>query len=321
MKKRLLAIIAIFITLPLIYSQELGEELKNLQSAELKIRLEEINQKIDVEPQNTELYLERGKIYYFLKIYNEAEKDFTYLINLSPNNYYYYYIRAELYSTINKYHEALDDLSKAGKYKPELGRLYYRSGEIYYSMNMKEEAIIAFTAALQRDRSDYISYGRRGMTFYELGKYREAIFDYTQAIYLSNDNRNYFFGRGQSFLMLKNYKEAISDFTNALALTPPDSSGVLFSIIYAYRGTAYIGDNGNFQEALNDFNRGIECYPESLRLHSLRSMLYEELAKRATKRSDRTKYQKMAVKDYTILEKLKQSGNNNGIDVIDKTLR
>ena len=324
MKKKLFVIVIIFITLPFVYSQTLEQVLRNLQPAELTMRLEETNRKINIEPQNAGLYIERGLICYFLNNYEEAEKDFTYLINLNPEFYYYYLLRAELYSEMNKLYEALYDLREAIKYEsgfdPLFGRLYYRYGDVFYRLNMKEEALIAFTAALQRDRSDSKSHWMRGIIYYDLEKYREAAFNFTNAINLSNGDWIYWFYRGRAFLMFKDivaYDAAISDFTNALAFAPSD----ILYLIYTYRGTAYIGLNENSQEALNDFNRGIECNPNSSTLYYLRAMVYDELAKKATSRTDRTRYNRLVAQDRAMYEKLRRDGERSEVDVIERALR
>lgn len=98
-------------------------ELKDYKGA-----LADYTKAIQLEPNNYDAYLGRGKAERLLKDYNNSIKDYTKAIELNPNNYMGYAGRGISKFELKDYVDSIDDCTKAIEINPNDGWVYlYRS--------------------------------------------------------------------------------------------------------------------------------------------------------------------------------------------------
>ena len=85
-----------------------------LETACLSV-IEELNQKIKLNPNDVSAYTDRGYAYYALKKYDEAISDYTQAIKLNPNGVHLYRRRSKAYRAIGEIEKAEQDREKAYK--------------------------------------------------------------------------------------------------------------------------------------------------------------------------------------------------------------
>ncbi len=92
--------------------------------------------------------LSQAKFYLAIDNYDEA-------IKLEPDNSYYYYLRGEAYYYLDSYELAIEDLTEAIRIDPQYAEAYAKRSDVYYHLNQNEQAIEDLTVAIQIDPSYY----------------------------------------------------------------------------------------------------------------------------------------------------------------------
>lgn len=245
-----------------------------------KTRIKLYTQAIELDPNNSTAYHNRGFVYTSLKNYAQALADFTRAIECDAENDDSYASRGNVYNEIGEYQKAIADLSKSielnlmlksrGYFCTSLNYHYIELGKAYRNLKDYRRAEDYFTKAIEEFSLDSEAYYERGLVYYECGDYERALADFNKAFeYGFADNRNNwsekliaFYGyngrwamfhkkRGDTHFNLKNYPEAVADFSRAIELAPN------FAEAYQNRGICYkYLDDGLKAEA--DFARAEE---------------------------------------------------------------
>ena len=253
--------------------------------------IEDYDLEIQQNPNDAELYRDRGNAYTESGEWEKAEVDFNKAIQLDPDNAFTYFDRGYIYKYLGSKLENKDYIIKAIKdyeqailIRPNYAEAYLELGTIYGYTGDHKQAIIYLDKALQLNLTeDYIetaqnlmkisrvvflleNHGKEGK---ELDPQMEEIFE-----------RNLFFNEktdnpltdAYDSLMKGNYEDAIKEFTETLK---SDSKNV-----YAYkeRGKAYL-HKGDLEKALLDIDQAISiCLEQDIQveweLYYLRAMIY-----------------------------------------------
>ncbi len=163
-------------------SQKEIEELKNKLAAMKgeKIKVEAHIVRAERWFQSNE-WLEKGKIHWLHKEYDDVIVAATVAILLNP-------VYADAYIT---------------------------RGAAYSDKGRQEKAIEDFNKAIILDPGVAICYYNRGISYYAQGDYEKALQDYTKAIALKSNEADFYFSRGDAHYRLGNKGQAISDFQKA----------------------------------------------------------------------------------------------------------
>jgi tetratricopeptide (TPR) repeat protein len=94
---------------------------------------------IDICPEYTELYYNRGTAYCWIEEYEQAIEDYTTAIGLRESYHEAYNGRGSAYTSINEYKKALDDYTKAISIQPTCAEYYYNRGCAYKSLGNEQE--------------------------------------------------------------------------------------------------------------------------------------------------------------------------------------
>lgn len=229
--------------------------------------IKDLNLAIRLDPHFAFPYYSRGLVYCSLQENDKAIKDLNQAIKLDPNYIYPYYVRGSIHHNLQEYEQALSEYTKVIELNPNYALAYNACGLIYDDLEEYEEAIINYTKAIELDPNLAFVYNNRGLAYYKQQKYTEAISNYTKAIKLDPYLATAYNNRGFAYSNLQEYKEAISNYTKAIKLDPNDTT------TYNNRGNTYYFMQ-KYEEAISDYTRAIELDPNCAYAYIGRSNAY-----------------------------------------------
>jgi tetratricopeptide (TPR) repeat protein len=214
---------------------------------------------LENDPENPDLYYERGNLYYDLGEYYMAAQDYSSALKLRPDDPNLYNSRGNAYQGYEQYDLALQDYGRAIELGHEpLAWPYNNRGNVYFAQGDYERAIEDYDRALEDDPAYATAYYNRATAYFNQGLYRDAIDDYTLAL----DNgytpeAEAYDLRGSSYAILGQYGQAVNDYSRAIEANPAYASP------YLGRGIAH-SELGNRTASASDYLRWIqlsETYP------------------------------------------------------------
>ena len=143
---------------------------------------------IELDPEDSDAYTNRGILFKNQERYEEAKKDDDKAIELNPDSAENYYNRAILLEKLIQYEEAEKDYTKAIELAPDSAETYYNRAILFEKLMQYEEAEKDYTKAIELNPTYTDAYTNRGILFEELGRNEEAEKDYNKAIELNSDN-------------------------------------------------------------------------------------------------------------------------------------
>jgi len=156
-------------------------------SEKIMKEIEELNKKIEIEPDNWEHFNARGHLYYDLDEFEKSVVDGNRAIELNPNLAENYFHRGTSYHNLGKYAESVADCTKAIELNPENPQYYFG----------------------------------RGMSYRFLGEYKKAVNDFTKSISLEPNEAAYdYCERGRAYHFMEESEKARADFAKAFELEP-----------------------------------------------------------------------------------------------------
>jgi len=244
--------------------------------------------------------------------YKRAIAIYTRAIQLNPEDAEMYNNRGLVYHAQNDYNKAIADLTKAIQLNPNFAVAYYNRGNVYHSKNDNDKSIADFNSAIRIAPNFAEAYSNRGTAYNAKKNYDKAIENYTKAIQLNPSLSEAYSGRGLVYILKLDFEKAIADIETAMQINPNDPTArKSFEIIEKIRQ-----ENDNKQRAVTysekgteyfvkkDYDNAIASYSEAIRLtqdnaiyYILRGIVY------ATKKDYDT-----AILDYN--EAIRQNPNN-----------
>jgi tetratricopeptide (TPR) repeat protein len=140
---------------------------------------------IELNPELSAAYEERGMLYYFQEHYTKMIRDFLKVIKLSPDNANGYTMLGVAYFKKNDYDSAVSNLTRAIELKPKLAEAYGYRAEAYRLKGMLVPAVQDATRAIEiggNKRTIGKTYSTRAKAYRELGDVERAEADLKKAI-------------------------------------------------------------------------------------------------------------------------------------------
>ncbi|MBG1268514.1 serine/threonine-protein kinase [Nostoc sp. WHI] len=275
--------------------------------------VKDLNQAIELEPQNALAYNKRGDAYYRLGDYEQAQADSTQAILLNPQDANAYFDRGFAYSELGKYKEAIADYNQAIKLNPQNAYAYYGRGiartqlkdnkgaigdfskaialkpqytEPYLQrgilrrrLKLRQAAIQDFDTVIKINPSDAKAYYQRGLTqFINQQKYA-ALKDYTDAININPKYIEAYLNRGDIYSDLGNKLEAAEDYNTILQIDPK------FIAAYIHRGIHRFSF-GDYKGAIEDYTQALKLNPNDVAAYNNRGNAYLELGNKKAANQD-----------------------------------
>lgn len=152
-----------------------------------------------------------------------------------------------------------------------------------------------YTKAIETNAEFLDAYINRGLVNNELGEYEASIQDYDRAIELDRKCALAYNNRGFTKFLQKNYEGALEDYNKAILLNPKfqlalDNKARLFTEVcmeddkdfsekyYLSRGILEV-NNGNFAEALGDFDESLKYNQNSSIAYFYKGIAFHSLGK------------------------------------------
>jgi tetratricopeptide (TPR) repeat protein len=253
--------------------------------------IEAYSRAIELNPNYTDAYNNRGVSYSDKEEYGLAIKDFNTAIELCANNTVFYSNRGATYSDMKNYDRAIEDHNKAIELEPDFAVAYYNRGEAYSNKGEVDHAIEDYNKAIELD-PDYIeAYGNRGVAYHNKGEVDCAIENYNKAIELEPDSAHNYINRGAAHRKKGDNNRSIVDYNKAIKLDCNNA------IAYYNRGVAYFIKNA-VDHAIKDYTKAIQLNPDYARAYNNRGVAWLRLGEWDKARADLKDAKNMGV--YTI---------------------
>jgi tetratricopeptide (TPR) repeat protein len=206
-----------------------------------------LTQKIAQNPNDDQLYYERGKAYYENEAYDQAIADLTKAILIDTAQPAYYYVLGDTYMDYFQSYNALKTMELAAARFPKDLKTLLKLSEYYHILKKYDDSFRIIDQILQQDPQNAEAYFMFGMNFKELGDTIRAINSFQSAVENDPDLVDAWIILGQLYAKRKD-RLAMKYFDNALRA---DSS----SITAIHAKAVYLNDVGKPQEALELYRK------------------------------------------------------------------
>ena len=145
-----------------------------------------LNNAVKIQPENAEIYYNRGVAYDNLGQYQPAIKDYNQAIHLKPDYAEAYYNMGTIYSEIGQYQLAIEDFNQAIRLKPNDAEAYHNRGFAYDRLNQSLHAIENYNQAIHLKPDYATAYNNRGIDYFSQGSNILGCADAKRACALGN---------------------------------------------------------------------------------------------------------------------------------------
>lgn len=181
----------------------------------------ELNQAIQLNPNDPNLYLNRGVTHYQDRNLTAALEDYNKALNLNPNFAEALSNRSQVYVAQQRYDEAINDASRAIQLNPNLTEAYLNRGNAYFGKNNLDGATQDYQKVLQLKpdpANQSKAYNNLGNINAARNQLDTAITNYDQAILMVRGYADAFFNRALALARKNQCAEAIQGFRDAANL-------------------------------------------------------------------------------------------------------
>ena len=226
--------------------KELKDKIKELVSSKkVEEAIKLIDEAIEKDNNDSNLYLSRGFFYSISNMYDKAIEDFNKSIELNKNNENAYFFIGFVKAKLGKYEESIEDFNEVIKLNPDNEEAYLSRGIAKSDLKRYEESIEDFNEVIKLNKSNEDAYFYRGISILRLAKYKKAIEDFNEVIKLNKNNEKAYLIRGVAKAKLGKYEESIEDFNEAIKLNKNNEDA------YFYRGVVK-ADLKLYKESIDD---------------------------------------------------------------------
>lgn len=219
------------------------------QSPELR----RMNDLLKSNPNNPELYIERGRVYMQLKDFDAAVADGERALKLDSTKDSYYLFLTDAYFYGNRTRQAKEILERCIKNVPASTEGHLKLAELYFYVKKYKEAINHINSALKIDETIAKAYFLKGMCYKESGDTARAISSLQTACEQDKEYYDAFVETGRLFALKKN-PLAIQYFNNALRINPK-STEVVYLVGKFYQ------DTKKFKQAVDTYQKLLQMDP------------------------------------------------------------
>ena len=229
--------------------------------------IERYSYAIELNPNHTHAYNNRGIAYGNAGDFDRAIEDFNTAIELNSNYAIAYNSRGTVHGIKGDYDRAIVDFTKAIEQKRDYAEAYYNRGNIYNNKGNSGHAIADYTKAIGFNPNYTHAYNNRGNVYDKKGNPDRAIEDFNTAIKLNSNYANAYTNRGNAYDKKGDYDRAIADHTKAIELNP--------KLAHAYFNRGNVHDKkGDYGRALVDYTKAIELNPKLAHAYGGRGVVY-----------------------------------------------
>jgi tetratricopeptide (TPR) repeat protein len=184
---------------------------------------------IEMDPNYSEYYNERGSAYFKLGDLNSALENYRKAIELSPPYPEVLTNLGQCLQALDQVEEAFEAYSTSLDLKPEQSLALVGRAQALEMIGRPAEALSDYSASLALDPNQPLVLSNRAVLHYEMGDVETALTDLNQAILLSPTTSELYQNRATALIDLGQLAQAASDLQTYIRLSPdaPDREEVL----------------------------------------------------------------------------------------------
>jgi len=175
---------------------------------------------MEMDPNYSEYYNERGNVYLRLGRQEEARSDYLRAIELSPPYHEVFTNLGQCCRKLGRFAEAVEAYSRALDLEPNDSLALVGRANAYELSDNPGAAIADYTAALEHDSKQWEVLANRGALHYEAKDHLASLSDFDRAIELCSQEPNLYFNRSMVLAELGRHGESARDLQMALAFCP-----------------------------------------------------------------------------------------------------
>jgi tetratricopeptide (TPR) repeat protein len=225
---------------------------------------------VALDPQNPQVWVERGKAYQRLHQYDKAVDDLTKAIELDPKLTTAWTNRGSAYLDLRQDERAIADYSKAIELDSKRAGAWYNRGRAHYILQQYDKVVADASKAIELDPKYVLGWHFRGAAYDKLHQHNKAVADYSKIIELEPRNALAWSNRSFAHERLRQYDKAVSDASKAIELDPK------FVFAWDNRGVVYIKLR-QYEKAVADCSKAIELDPKFVHAWHHRGVAYDLL--------------------------------------------
>jgi len=216
-----------------------GRAGRDLEIKDTTLAMNDINKAIELNPNDPNMYFQRGTIMARMLNHEAAEQDFSLTLNMEPNLVDALLGRSIERRYLHKYESAFRDVYRASTIDPNNPKIYYSFGNLQVVTKNYKEADSSYSKAITLKPNYSEAYNNRAYCKLFLGDYTGTISDCYQALKLMGKRPSpiVFDNLGQAYRELNKLDSAFIYFNKAVEL---DKN---FAQAYFERGKAYLKNN------------------------------------------------------------------------------
>jgi tetratricopeptide (TPR) repeat protein len=198
------------------------------QTGRLDLAIDHFSAAMEMDPNYSEYYNERGGLYLKLGRLEEAEHDYLRAIELSPPYHEVWTNIGNCFRLQDRWEEAVQAFSRALDLMPAQPASHFGRAQALEALGATEEAMADYTAALELNPLQWQACAGRAVLLYEAGKIDECLADLDRAISLVPGEADLYQNRAVALADRHRHQEARKDLETYLALCPdaPDREDV-----------------------------------------------------------------------------------------------
>jgi len=255
------------------------------QSDTTRLKLELLNQQIEDDINNPDLYNKRAKFYLLSRQFDNALKDVRKAISIDGSKSSSYVTLSDIYLLMGKPEESRDALKKAIAENPRDVDAFQKLAKLYLIIKDYKNCYLTVKQLLELDHGNSSGYYTRAIALLEQGDTLRAVDDLKQAVDKNQQFYEAYLELGELYA-IKHDPLAELYLKNALNIRP-QSREILYMLGYYYQETGKydkaLGTYQNlakvdtaFREAtynqgyiylvyLKDFNKAIQLFSETIK--------------------------------------------------------
>lgn len=217
--------------------------------------LKRINGLLKANPNDPELYIQRGRVYLELKDFEAAVADGERALKLDSTKDSYYLFLTDAYFYGNHTRQAKEILERCVKKVPNSTEGYLKLAELFFYVKKYQEAINNINNALRIDETLAKGYFLKGLCYKESGDTSLAISSLQTACEQDNQYYDAYVELGR-LLALKHNPLSIQYFNNALKIDSK-STEVVYMVAKFYQ------DSKKYKEAVEAYQKLLQMDPKN----------------------------------------------------------
>jgi tetratricopeptide (TPR) repeat protein len=182
--------------------------------------IEYFSQAMEVDPNYSEYYNDRGAVYFKMGLLEHAERDYLQAIELSPPYAEVWTNLAQCYRAMQRMDDAVSAYSRALDLDPSSALALVGRADAQFELDRAELALADYDRALMIEPEQPVVLASRAILHYEAGRLPEAVNDLGAALELAPDLAEVYQNRAVALRELGQRDEAARDLSTYLELCP-----------------------------------------------------------------------------------------------------